>query len=132
MAVLEGVSFERDLGFFMRGAIDARKPVVRTDGFYMCLWRSSVWLTIATSRDPITPTRPRSCRGVTRSSQTSRPGSMEPSRGVSKKHMPRYLDEFIYRFNRRRRENELSGFVLTRAVRAHPFPYSRLTAELIG
>ncbi|HME72589.1 MAG TPA: hypothetical protein VKM54_22395 [Myxococcota bacterium] len=46
--------------------------------------------------------------------------------------MPRYLDEFIYRFNRRRRETELFGFVLTRAVRGHLFPYSGLTAELFG
>ncbi len=53
-------------------------------------------------------------------------------RGVSKKHMHRYLDEFIYRFNHRWRETELFGFVLRRAVRGEPFPYSRLTAELFG
>ncbi len=46
--------------------------------------------------------------------------------------MPRYLDEFIYRFNRRWRETELFGFVLNRAVRGEPFPYGRLTAELLG
>ena len=53
-------------------------------------------------------------------------------RGVSKKHMPLYLDEFIYRFNRRWRERELFGFVLNRAVRGEPCPYRRLTAELFG
>lgn len=53
-------------------------------------------------------------------------------RGVSKKHMPRYLDEFIYRFHRRWREGDLFGFVLNRALRGEPFPYSRLTAELFG
>ncbi len=53
-------------------------------------------------------------------------------RGVSKKHMPRYLDEFTYRFNRRWREGELFGFVLGRAVRGQPCPYARLTAELFG
>ena len=53
-------------------------------------------------------------------------------RGVSKKHMPRYLDEFSYRFNRRWRETELFGFVLNRVVQGEPFPYSRLTAELFG
>ena len=46
--------------------------------------------------------------------------------------MHRSLDEFIYRFNRRWRETELFGFVLRRAVRGEPFPYSRLTAELFG
>ena len=51
---------------------------------------------------------------------------------MSKKHIPRYLDEFVYRFNRRWRETELFGFVLNRAVRGEPFPYSRLTAELLG
>jgi hypothetical protein len=44
----------------------------------------------------------------------------------------RYLDEFVYRFNRRWRETEFFGFVLTRAVRGQPSPYSRLTAELSG
>ena len=53
-------------------------------------------------------------------------------RGVSKKHMPRYVDEFIYRFNRRWRETELFGFILYCAVRGEPFPDSRLTAELFG
>jgi len=33
LAVLEGVSFERDLGPFLRGAIDAHQAAVRTDGF---------------------------------------------------------------------------------------------------
>ncbi len=46
--------------------------------------------------------------------------------------MPRYLDEFTYRFNRRWREDELFGFVLARAVRGKPLPYARLTAELTG
>ena len=53
-------------------------------------------------------------------------------RGVTKKYMPRYLDEFTYRFNRRWREGELFGFVLERAVRGRPLPYARLTAEIIG
>ncbi len=53
-------------------------------------------------------------------------------RGVTKKHMPRYLDESTYRFNRRWREGELFGFVLARAVRGRPLPYVRLTAELFG
>ena len=53
-------------------------------------------------------------------------------RGVSKQHMPRYLDEFVYRSSRRWRESEFFGFVLNRAVRGEPSPYSRLTAELFG
>ena len=38
--------------------------------------------------------------------------------GVSRKHLQRYLDEFVYRFDRRWREDELFGFVLNRAVLA--------------
>lgn len=33
LSVIEGVSFEEDLGPFVRGVIDARRATVRTDGF---------------------------------------------------------------------------------------------------
>ena len=46
--------------------------------------------------------------------------------------MPRYLDEFVYRFNRRGREGELFGFVLARSIENGPFPYHRLIAESFG
>jgi len=42
--------------------------------------------------------------------------------GVSPKHLQRFLDEFVYRFNRRWLEDALSGFVLRRAMQARPFP----------
>jgi len=51
--------------------------------------------------------------------------------GRVRPRLPREVrDEVIYRFNRRRRETELFGFVLNRAVRGEPLPYRRLTAEL--
>ena len=52
--------------------------------------------------------------------------------GVSPKHLQRYLDEFVYRFDRRWREGELFGFVLHRAARGEPWPYHRLVAESAG
>lgn len=52
--------------------------------------------------------------------------------GVSPKHLPRYLQEFSYRFDRRGREAELFHFVLRRAVCGAPLPYARLTAEVVG
>jgi hypothetical protein len=133
LAVLEGVSFERDLGPFLRGAIDARKAVVRTDGFYGYVPLGSVG--VAQERHVQGPDRARSAKILPWSHTIF--SNLEAwlhgtFRCVSKKHMPRYLGEFIYRFNRRWRETELFGFVLTRAVRGHLFPYSRLTAELSG
>jgi transposase-like protein len=133
LAVLEGVSFERDLGPFLRGAIDAHQAAVRTDGFYGYLPLEGVGVT-----------HDRHIQGADRArSSEILPWShtifsnlkawiLGTFRGVSKKHMPRYLDEFSYRFNRRWRETELFGFVLNRAVHGEPFPYSRLTAELSG
>ena len=52
--------------------------------------------------------------------------------GVSPKHLQRYLDEFVFRFDRRWRETELFIRVLHRALDAAPFPYHQLTAERIG
>jgi transposase-like protein len=48
--------------------------------------------------------------------------------GVSAKHLPRYLREFNYRFNRRGMRGELDSFVLRRAVSRSTITY----AELIG
>ncbi len=52
--------------------------------------------------------------------------------GVSPKHLQRYLDEFVFRFDRRWKEAELFPRVLHCAIDAEPFPYSRLTAERTG
>jgi transposase-like protein len=160
LAVLEGVSFEEDLGPFLRGAIDADQAAVRTDGFagYLPLEEAG----IAHDRHVQGSDRTRSAkilpwshtifsnlkawllgtfRGVSKKQilpwshtifSNLKAWLLGTFRGVSKKHMPRYLDEFVYRFNRRWREGELFGFVLSRAVRGEPFPYSRLTAELLG
>jgi len=48
------------------------------------------------------------------------------------KPLQRYLDEFVYRFDRRWREGELFEFVLNRAANARPLPYHRLVAEAAG
>ena len=52
--------------------------------------------------------------------------------GVSPNHLQRYLDEFVFRFNRRWREPEVSYSVLLCAIAADPFPYHQLIAERIG
>lgn len=52
--------------------------------------------------------------------------------GVSNKHLPRYLQEFVYRFNRRWQEEDLFELVLGASANAPPMPYRRLTAEGTG
>ena len=52
--------------------------------------------------------------------------------GVSPKHLQRYLDEFVFRFDRRWEETKLFPRVLRCAIDAEPFPYYRLTAERSG
>jgi hypothetical protein len=133
LAVLEGVSFQRDLGPFLLGAIDAHEAGVRTDGFSGYFGLKDVGV----MHDPQIqgPDRSRSAEILPWSHtiiSNLKAWILGTFRGVSKKHMPRYLDEFVYRFNRRWRETELFGFVLGRAAHGEPFPYARLTAELVG
>jgi transposase-like protein len=52
--------------------------------------------------------------------------------GVSPKHLHRYLNEFVYRFNLRWQEAELFAPVLRRAIGADPLPYRQLIAERTG
>ena len=52
--------------------------------------------------------------------------------GVSKKHLDRYLQEFVYRFNRRRFEHALFEHVIRAATTAPPLTYKQLTAERTG
>ena len=53
-------------------------------------------------------------------------------RGVSPKHLQRYLDEFTYRFSRRGIAEKLFFYVTRRAVEGEPLTYHRLTAESVG
>ncbi len=52
--------------------------------------------------------------------------------GVSPKHMQRYLDEFVFRFDRRVNEYGLLRALLNQVARSEPCPYAQLTAEAIG
>jgi transposase-like protein len=53
-------------------------------------------------------------------------------RGVSPKHLPRYLLEFTYRLNRRGIADRLFFYLTRRAAQGKPLPYHRLTAEAAG
>jgi hypothetical protein len=52
--------------------------------------------------------------------------------GVSPKHLQRYLNEFVFRFNQRWQEADLFFPVLRCAIAADPLPYDHLTAEEAG
>ena len=132
LCVLRGVRFE-DLGPFVRGVIDADRATVRTDGFQP--YRGLPRLGIRHDRrvqglDPEASSR--ILPWVHRVFGNLKTWLRGTFHGVSAKHLPRSLDEFTYRFDRRWREGELFGFVLLRAVRGEPLPYARLVAEAAG
>ena len=121
-----------ELGPFVRGMIDAPEATVLTDGLpaYAHLRPAGVDHRPEVQGDP---TRAAEIlpwiHTVFSNLKTWLRGTFH---GVSAKHLPRYLQEFTYRFDRRAREAELFHFVLRRAVRGAPLSYARLTAEVIG
>ena len=118
------------LGPFVRGVIDAHCTTVRTDGFQGYRRLASVGVRHdrriqGTDPDRIGAILPWS-HTVFGNLKTWLRGTFH---GVNRKHLQRYLDEFVYRFDRRWREDELFGFVLNRAAHGRPFPYHELVAE---
>lgn len=133
LEVFERLRFAEDICPFVGRVIDARRAIVRTDGYagYLGLEAAGV----RHERRVQGPDRTRSAEilpwvhTVFGNLKTWLRGTFH---GVSQKHLQRYLDEFAYRFDRRWHETELFGFVLARATRALPLPYARLTAERTG
>ncbi len=128
LSVLHGVSLAKDLGPFIQANIDA-KATVRTDGmpaYYglpaMGIRHDRQVQGYAARSSEILPW----AHTIFGNLKTWLRGTFH---GVSGKHLPRYLDEFVYRFDRRWREGELFGFVLRRAARGEPLSYHRLVAE---
>jgi transposase-like protein len=130
--VIEGLSFEGELGPFVRGAIDAHRITVRTDGFRGYRGLATVEVRHDRRVQGSDPTRSAGdlpwVHRIFGNLKTWLRGTFH---GVSGKHLPRYLAEFVYRFDRRWREGELFGFVLLRAVHGEPLPYHRLVAEAV-
>lgn len=133
LGVLEGVRFQEDLVPFVESAIDLSHATVRTDGFPAYLAFRSTG--IHHDRRIQGPDRANSSEilpWVHRVFGNLKTWLRGTFHGVSGKHLPRYLDEFTYRFDRRWREGELFGFVLNRAVQGAPLSYYRLVAEPAG
>jgi len=121
-----------ELGPFVRGVIDANDATVRTDGWsaYDHLGEEGVDHEPTIQGDPTRAAKVLpSIHNVFSHLKTWLRGTFH---GVSPKHLDRYLQEFTYRFDRRRREDELFFFVLRRALQGAPLSYSRLTAEVTG
>ena len=51
--------------------------------------------------------------------------------GVSAKHLPRYLREWSYRFNRRNNVDGLDGYLIRRAMECATITYEQLTAGVM-
>ena len=132
LGAVKGVSFERDLGPFVLGVIDPRDTTLHTDGFgaYYGFPKAGI-----RTKQQIQGTPRRAGEilpWVHRVFGNLKSWICGTFHGVSRKHMQRYLDEFVYRFDRRWRETEMFGFVLLRALQGAPMPYHRLVAEAAG
>jgi transposase-like protein len=131
LAVVPGVS-QQDLEPFVRGVIDASQTRVHTDA-----WGGYAKLrTHGVRHRAFTQGRPSEAATILPWAHTIFSNLKTWLRGtfhgVSRKHLDRYLEEFVYRFNRRRQETELFARVLHRAVHSEPLPFHRLTAESVG
>jgi transposase-like protein len=133
LGVLESHTFEHDLGPFVRGAIEGRTTTVRTDGLdgYRPLAAAGI------GHERIVQGTDRS-RGVELFPWSHAVFSNLKSwlrgtyHGVSRKYLPRYLDEFSFRFNHRGNEATIGVEILRRVLQTAPCPYHRLEAELTG
>jgi transposase-like protein len=128
MAVVPDAS-QAELGPFVRGAIDQRKTTVRTDGWlgYSDLGQHGAQHHTLVQGDPARAAKILPWSHILFSNFKS--WLRGTFHGVSQKYLPRYLQEFVYRTNRRWLEHDLFFYVLRRAAQAAPFPWSRLTAE---
>lgn len=121
-----------ELCAFIRGAIDARRTEVFTDGWaaYHRLGREGVsHHPEVAGKGPAAAEKLAWAHTIFGNLKGWIHGTFH---GVSGKYVQLYLDEFIYRFDRRWREDELFGFVLRRATRSQPLPLHRLMAEPNG
>lgn len=131
LAVVAAVS-QAELGPTVRGVIDQAQATVRTDGWigYRDL------ATHGATHRPVVQGDPARAVKLLPWSHTvfsNLKGWLRGTfHGVSRKHLPRYLQEFVYRFNRRWLEHDLFFYVLRRAVQGAPTPYPRLIAEPAG
>lgn len=120
---------QADLGPFVRGAIDQARATVKTDGWpgYGDLRQHGAKHRAVVQSDPARAAKILPWSHILFSNFK---GWLRGTfHGVSHKHLPHYLQEFVYRTNRRWLEHDLFFYVLRRAVQGEPLPWARLTAE---
>ena len=122
----------KELVGFVRGSIDKDRTTVWTDGFQSYLRLHGVGIRHRrriqkTPRDSI-----KHLPWVHAMASNLKTWLRGTFHGVSAKHLPRYLDEFNYRFDRHWREQDLFGFVAQRVARGAPLPYAQIVAERRG
>jgi len=128
MAIVPAVS-QAELGPFVRGAIDQAKAVVVSDD-----WKGYGDLVKhGADHCPIVQGEPKNAASLLPWSHivfSNLKGWLRGTfHGVSPKHLHRYLQEFVYRTNRRWLEADLFFYVLRRAANGEPLTWLRLTAE---
>ncbi len=120
------------LGPAVRGRIEGKNTTVVTDGYrgYSPLQSAGV------DHEATTLTTPEAASEVLPWAHTIisnlKAWLRGTFRGVSHKHLDRYLKEFTYRLNRRWNEDKLFYYLTRRAVEGKPLPYHRLIAEPTG
>jgi transposase-like protein len=120
------------LGPELRGAIEAESTTVWTDDWngYTPLARRGVKHRSQIQRTPERAAKILPWAHIVASNLKA--WLLGTFRGVSPKHLQRYLDEFTYRFSRRSLEGRLFFYVTRRAMQGEPLAYHRLTAESAG
>jgi hypothetical protein len=130
LGVLDSHGFD-DIGPFVRGVIDAPHTILHSDGLsaYGRLARAGLeHVRIVQGPDRSQGVRRLPWSHVIFSNLKS--WLRGTFHGVSPAYLPRYLDEFSFRYDRRSRADELAALVLGRALRSDPMPLFRLRAEL--
>jgi transposase-like protein len=129
LGILESHGY-REIGPFVRGAVEPKRTTLRTDGLdgYRPLAREGIRherIVQGGDRSRAPRILPFSHMAFSHLKAWLR----GTHRGVSRKHLSRYLDEFAFRFNHRAQAAGIAELIVDRVIRHGPVPWSRLTAE---
>ena len=117
---------------FVEESVEPGSVCTPTAGWATSRWRKRA-TSIASSFCRAAASRPRNyCRGCTKRSRCSSAGCWARTKArVSHEHLDYYLDEFVFRFNRRssRSRGKLFYRLVQQAVAVDPTPYRSIVAD---